>query len=965
LSPVLSFPPFRLDPTDERLWRDEHEIPLRRKPFAILRYFAGHPRRLVTHDELVEAVWGKVAMSESLLRTHIRELRHAVGDGIVETVVGRGYRFVPEVAEVADHAPVGPGEPRPSQLVGRDDAMEALHESWKAALGGQRRIVFVTGESGIGKSALAEAFLSEFARRSDVWIARGTCVEQYGAGEPYLPLLVALGSAARSSTGPRLVAVLGRHAPSWLMQMPELVADRRAEVQDRHAEPTAQLRMLRELAGALEVLTEEQPAVLLLEDLQWADDSTAELLAMLGQRCEPARLLILGTFRETDVAKTHPIRRVANELEAHGRATVLRLEGLSESAVAEYLARRYPTHALPSDLAHRVQEPTGGNPLFIVGLLSDLERRQVLKVIDGRWQFTIPVDEVAAHRPDTITRLIDIQIDRLSDREQRLLEVAAAAGSVFTTAVIAFALDLEADLVESICEALANARHFLRAMGTETWPDGTVQYRYGFVHAMFQSAALARSSSASIRLWHRRFGERLEASYGNETESIAAELAVHFDEGHEHLKAAHYYVTAAERAVRRFGTSSALRQFERARELVRPLPAGAERDALELRVLRNLAPISLATRTDAHLQLVPMLTRAVELATRLGDDASLASALSALQTCRLRSGAFHELEKHVEEASMVAKRLGDPVLLAEATVSAAHVRLNAGDLHAARDTFDELVSAVEQLPSTWHVARAGNPENPAINVRWSRGWVAWLLGYPDDGLARAQHALSLARSLGEPYSIVIASAGLATLQMLCRDPAGALESVRGMVAFATDNKIPYEGNDAASAVQALVCWATTDLDPGAGEALVDQLVPPSGWAGVLYRLPLIEVCARTGRQDRALEELSVGLAYAEDNNLRVWVPEFFRLRGEVLASTDPRAAEQSIAQAIALARSQSSMSFELRAALSLYRVQPTRSRKKSLAAVRRLYGSFTEGFAMPDLLDAKAILDRSDRSARR
>src|SRR5262245_44471354 len=99
---VLSFPPFRLDPADERLWRDEQEIPLRRKPFAILRYFVEHPQRLVTHDELVEAVWGKVAMSESLLRTHVRELRQAVGEGMVETVVGRGYRFVAKVAQFAE-----------------------------------------------------------------------------------------------------------------------------------------------------------------------------------------------------------------------------------------------------------------------------------------------------------------------------------------------------------------------------------------------------------------------------------------------------------------------------------------------------------------------------------------------------------------------------------------------------------------------------------------------------------------------------------------------------------------------------------------------------------------------------------------------------------------------------------------------------------------------------------------------
>jgi predicted ATPase len=222
----------------------------------------------------------------------------------------------------------------------------------------------------------------------------------------------------------------------------------------------------------------------------------------------------------------------------------------------------------------------------------------VLKRIDGRWQLTIPLHEVAAHRPDTVTRLIDIQIDRLSDREQRVLEVAAAAGATFTAAVIASALELDADRVDATCEALAKARHFLRAMGTETWPDGTVQYGYGFVHAMFQHAALARSSSASIRLWHRRFGERLESGYAADTDSIAAELAVHFEACHQYPKATAYYVDAGERAARRFGLSSALRHFARARELVSRLPTGDERDALELRVLRNLAPVSLVAQWE-------------------------------------------------------------------------------------------------------------------------------------------------------------------------------------------------------------------------------------------------------------------------------------------------------------------------------------------------------------------------------
>lgn len=350
-----------------------------------------------------------------------------------------------------------------------------------------------------------------------------------------------------------------------------------------------------------------------------------------------------------------------------------------------------------------------------------------------------------------------------------------------------------------------------------------------------------------------------------------------------------------------------------------------------------------------------MLDRAVELATQLDDDASLATALSALQTCRRRSGAFCELAKHAEEASRVAKRLADPILLAEATVWSAHVSLNAGEVLAARDTLDELLSSLgDQLP-TWHQARTGNSESPAITARWSRGLVSLLLGHPDDAIARTQSALSIARSQGEPYSVSAAWASLATLHMLSRDAARMLECVREMIAFAASTQVPYEGQNAV--VRALVCWATMRIDPVAGEEQVDELVPPSGWTGVPYRLPLIEVCAQTGRHARALEEIATGLAFAEENNLFVWVPEYLRLRGELLARSEPKEAERWVAQAIELAHGQSSKWFELRALTSLYRLQKGKGRAKTLGAIQRLYESFTEGFDKPDLVDARAILD--------
>src|SRR5688500_14744596 len=117
---VVSFPPFRLDVDEERLWRGPKQVPIRRKPFAILAYLVANPKRLVTHDELMKAVWGDVTVSESAIRTHLHELRQVLGEGLIETVIGRGYRFTGEPERATAIEPPIATAP---EIVGRADEL--------------------------------------------------------------------------------------------------------------------------------------------------------------------------------------------------------------------------------------------------------------------------------------------------------------------------------------------------------------------------------------------------------------------------------------------------------------------------------------------------------------------------------------------------------------------------------------------------------------------------------------------------------------------------------------------------------------------------------------------------------------------------------------------------------------------------------------------------------------------------
>jgi predicted ATPase len=173
---------------------------------------------------------------------------------------------------------------------------------------------------------------------------------------------------------------------------------------------------------------------------------------------------------------------------------------------------------------------TAGNPLFTIDVVDDLENRGLIRRVDGVWQLGATVAEVASCRPDTVRQLIDIQIDRLSSNEQRILEAASLVGLQFTAGGVACALALPADDVDTVCERFTSEQRFLRSLGTESRPDGTTLSHYGFVHALYRDAALARIPLAMKRIWQRRMADGVEAGgYGESSGAVAAELATHFD----------------------------------------------------------------------------------------------------------------------------------------------------------------------------------------------------------------------------------------------------------------------------------------------------------------------------------------------------------------------------------------------------------------------------------------------------
>ena len=668
-SPDRIFPPFRLDSVNQCLWREDVRIEIAPKPFAVLRYLVDHPGRLVTQEELLEALWPETYVQPEILRTYILELRKTLGDEakqprFIRTFPKRGYQFV---------APISSSLPEPSPTtapipIGREAQLADLNASFEQILQGRRQVVFVTGESGIGKTTVSDAFQQMLALHPSVSVARGQCLEGFGGKEPYYPVLEALGQLARGSNGAAVVQLLSRQAPTWVVQFPTLLTPAEREALQKEIFGASRERMLREICEALETLTSYHPLVLLLEDLHWADHSTLDLISAVARRRGSARLMLLGTFRTIDVILSKsPLNRLKQDLLIHGLCTEIALRGLAEAEVDRYLDERFPGAHLPPELARILQRHSGGNPMFMVAIVNELIKTGALAQQNALWSLTVPLAGLQLGAPDTLRQLLDLQIEQIHPDEQRILQCASVAGLRFSASVVSAVLGEMAARVEHVCEALLRRQQFIQLAAAHA--DAIEGAHYEFRHSLYREALYFQLPPAARVDYHRRLAQALEAisAPSGKTSELASELAVHFEHARDFERAAQYLVLSAANAARRFAHGDSAQALTRALELLARVPAEAAR-RLEISVLEKIG--------DANYAMGEMTESAeadrkvAELASELGMVTAQVDALARLA----RALAFFDPDGCVvvcERAEQICALHPDPLLHARARLLAA------------------------------------------------------------------------------------------------------------------------------------------------------------------------------------------------------------------------------------------------------------------------------------------------------
>jgi len=921
----------------------------------------------------------------------------------------------PDSAEpVSRHAyllePAGErSESEQGAFIARERELAQLRAFLDRALAGRGQVIFVMGEAGSGKTAL----IQEFARRAldahaDLIIAGGNCNAYTGIGDPFLPFREILGLLtgdveARSGAGmislahvrrlraliPVAVSALvdggadliGTFVPGaplsaraaacapgqaeWLARLERMVEQKAAESSGTPGPD--QQRMFEQYTNVLTALAAQRPLLLVLDDLQWADAASIDLLFHLGRRIERSRILIVGAYRPDDVAmghagERHPLEPVVNELTRYFGDVRVDLDRANDAEGRRFVDALLDSepNRLGPDFRAALHRQTEGHPLFTVELLRGLqERGDLISDTDGRWVEGAALEWETL--PARVEGAIAERVGRLPEALQEALTVASVEGEVFTAEVIARVQAIgERAMVQRLSSELDRRHRLVRAQGTEHVGVQRLS-RYRFRHFLFQKYLYSHLDEAERQYLHADVGDVLEAMYGEQAEQIAVQLARHFEAAGCVEKAVGYLLQAGKRAVQLFANQEAIVHFRRGLALLQRLPENPERTEQELMLHVALGVPLLALKGFGDAELEQVYARARALCRQVGETPQLFSVLSGLKSYYDLRAELQTARELGEQLLSLAQRQADLDLLPFAHNTLGVTLLYLGEPLAFCHHLEQVTALYDRQRHRSLVYRFGF--DPLVACLSHASWALWMLGYPDQAAQRSLEALTWAEELDHPFMQMWAAFFAARFAYLRRDAPAAQEQAELAIALAHEHGNRFWAASGAG-VRGWVLSQQGQIEEGAAQ--VRQSLADLRAAGAeLARLgsipQLAEAYDSAGQVAAGLAVLDEALALTATTGCAYEEPELHRLRGELLlkAGAAEAEAEACFRRAIDVARREQAKLWELRATVSLSRLLRRQGRAGFLPlALAEIYSWFTEGFDTADLREARALLDK-------
>jgi predicted ATPase len=590
-----------------------------------------------------------------------------------------------------------------------------------------------------------------------------------------------------------------------------------------------------------------------------------------------------------------------------------------------------------------------------------LQAEGLIAESEGRWRLRAELAQTEVGVPESIRQMIEKQSDRLSRDQRRTLEAASVAGTEFSVAAVAAGLDEDLLLIEEVCEGLARRHQFLEAAGVGESPDSSVTSRYRFIHSLYQNALYERMAPAQRARLHRRIAERAESVYGERAGEIAAELAMHFEQGRDYWRAVKYLRQAAENAVRRSANREAVAIARRGLELIELLPDTLERAQQELDMLVTMGVPLIATLGYGAAEVERAYSRARELCRQIGETPQLFRALWGLERFYSVRGPVPAAHETAQQLLRLADQSRDVDLLLEAHSSMATSLFYLGEFTLAQEYLEQAIALYDPRQHHSHAFLYGL--DPGVSGLSRASLSLWALGYPEQSLGRSREALALARDLSHPFSLSYALNFAAILHHFRYEPQTAQALIQTSIGIASEQGlqlITMLGDVLAAGIIAEGESTRESLvrlhqSIEACRAVGSEMCWPYG-LGIAAG-----VCLKAGRINEGLAAIEEALAVIDRTEERFYEAELHRVKGELLLqSTDQNSqseAESCFRRAIAVAQSQRAKSWELRATMSLARLYQRQGvNEQAQQILAEIYGWFTEGFGAADLTEAQALL---------
>ncbi len=843
-----------------------------------------------------------------------------------------------------------------TRFVGRHTEVDQMRRALDQAKVGHGQIVGVMGEPGVGKSRLFYEF--KLTSQSGCLVLEAYSVS-HGKASPYLPLIELLKhyfeitvedderkrrekvngkvltlDRSLEDILPYLFALLGIEEP--LSALPQMDP----QIRRRRTFEALKRLFLRESLN--------QPLMLIFEDLHWIDSETQGFLDVLSESIASARILLLVNYRP----------EYRHEWGGKTYYTQLHLAPLGKDEAEELLTFLLGNAVSLKALKQLILEKTEGTPFFMEEVVQTLIEEQVL--VGERGNYRLQKAPTELHISPTVQGILAARIDRLATEEKELLHQLAVIGREFPLSLVRQVVTQPEEELYRLLSSL-QSKEFLYEQ------PALPEVEYIFKHALTQEVAYGTVLQDRRKALHERTAKAIEELYGSNLADHYSGLAHHYSRSGNTQKAVDYLQLAGQQASQRSAHVEAISHLTTALELLKTLPDAPERAQQELTLQIALGAPLIATKGFAAPEVGKAYARARELCQHTGETSQLFPVLRGLWEFYELQAEYQTARDLGEQLLTLAQRVPDPALLLVAHDVLGDTLVWLGEFAAAREHLERGIVLYDRQQHRVHTFLYGYDSGMAC-----LSFVAtalWHLGYPDQALKRSQEALTLARELSHPHSLVFALEFAAWLHDLRREGQAAHEWAEAAITLSTEQGFPF-----------WVAWGTilrgwALVEQGQGEDRIAQIrqgmtayqATGAELGCSSYLALLAEAYGKVGRTGEGLTVLAEALALVDRTGERFWEAELYRLKGELtlaqssvqgLASSVQKEAEECFLRAIEIARRQQAKSLELRAVMSLARLwQQQGKREEARQMLAEIYGWFTEGFDTADLKEAKTLLE--------